>query len=183
MDNTYREKKSKISVRALCSVAMLSAIAFVLMYIEVPAILMPSFIKLDVSDLPALIGTFTFGPIAGLLIEVIKNLLHLPFSQTFGIGELSNALLGIAFVVPAGIIYNKNKTKKTAIVASLVGAAIMAILSFPINYFIVYPAYYNFLSEAAIVKMYQVICPAVKNISQCLLVFNVPFTFVKNTTL
>ncbi|SER74138.1 ECF transporter S component [Lachnobacterium bovis] len=179
MDNIYQEKKSKITVRSLCSVAMLSAIAFVLMYLEIPALLMPSFIKFDVSDLPALIGTFTFGPVAGCLIEIVKNLLHMPQTQTAGVGELSNMLLGIVFVGSAGLIYKKNKTKKNAIFAAVVGAILMAVLSFPINFFVVYPTYYNFVSKDAILASYKIICPLVTDIKQCLLVFNVPFTFVK----
>ena len=87
--------------------AMLSAIAFVLMMLEFSIPIMPSFIKLDFSELPALIGSFAMGPLSGTVICLIKNLLHLPMSSTGGVGELSNFILGAMFVIPAGLFYKK----------------------------------------------------------------------------
>ena len=176
--------KKKIDVHWLTGTAILSAVAFLLMFVEFPIpMLMPSFIKMDVSDLPALLGAFAFGPASGIVIELLKNLLHILIKGTTSacIGELSNFLLGCCMVVPAALIYYGKKTRKRAIIGSLVGCAAMAVCSLPINYFIVYPAYVKFygLPLDAIIGMYQAINPHVNGLFMCLLIFNVPFTFFK----
>ncbi len=159
--------------------AMLSAIAFVLMYLEIPVFFMPGFIKFDVSDLPALIGAFAYGPVCGVLICFLKYLLHLAFSQSMFVGELSNFILGCAFVISAGLIYKTGKTRKKALIAGLTGAAVMAVVSVFSNYFIVYPVYYNIMPEEVIIGAYSAIVPGMKSIMQCLLCFNLPFTLLK----
>ena len=171
--------KGRINVRYLTATAMLSAFSFVLFFIQFSTPLTPEFLKLDISELPALIGSFAMGPVYGVLICLIKNLLHLTITSTGGVGELSNFLLGVALVLPAGLIYRRSKTKKRAIIGAFVGLILMAALSLPINYFIVYPAYTMFMPIETIIAMYQAILPGVKTLWQCLLIFNVPFTFVK----
>lgn len=158
---------------------MLAAVAIVLQYLEFPIFLMPSFIKMDLSDLPALIGAFAYGPVAGVIIELVKNLIHCAVSQSATVGELSNFILGAVFTFVAGLIYKKNKSKKTALLGGLVGALAMGVMSVPSNYFVVYPFYYNFMPEEVVLSMYQLILPSAKNIMQCLLIFNLPFTIVK----
>ena len=180
MENQNNQKKTKIfSVRFIAMTAMLSAVAFVLMFLDFNVPIMPFFIKMDISELPALVGTFAFGPVCGVLICLIKNLLHLFITTTGGVGELSNFLLGASMVLVAGIIYERKKTKMTATIAVLVGALVMGVISIPINLFITYPFYFNFMEEANVLKLYQAILPFVKTIPQCLIVFNAPFTFVK----
>jgi riboflavin transporter FmnP len=175
------KKPMNQKTRKLAVIAMLSAVAFVLQFFDFPIPIMPGFIKMDVSDLPAIIGAFALGPVSGAVIEVLKNLLHfiLDNSGTGGVGELSNALLGIFLVVPAGLIYRRKHNKKGAIVGALVGSVCMGIISVPSNYFIVYPVYYNFMPQEVILGAYQTILPGMKSILQCLVVFNMPFTFVK----
>ena len=165
----------------MTSIAVMSAVAMVLQFIEVSIPIMPSFIKLDFSDIPELIIAFAYGPISGAIVCLLKNLIHMPLSSSAFIGELSNFLLGCAFVIPAGLIYKHNKTKKTALIASIAGAFVMAILSVPINYFIIYPLYANVLGLPipVIVGMYQAILPAADTLVKDLLIFNLPFTFVK----
>jgi len=160
--------------------AMLSAIAFVLMYLELPAPLMPSFIKLDFSDLPELLAAFSLGPVYGVVVCLVKNLVHLPVSNSLMIGELSNFLIGSSFAFTAGLVYQKRKNRSGALIASLVGALVMALVSLPVNYFIVYPLYARFSAPMeAIIGMYQAILPSVKTLWTCLLVFNAPFTLIK----
>lgn len=171
------------NTRKLTVAAMLSAVAFLLMFIEfsIP-VLIPSFIKMDVSDLPALIGAFALGPVYGVVIEVVKNLLHILIKGTTsaGIGELCNVVLGSVFALVAGLIYLKRHDRKGALIASFSGAAAMALVSLPVNYFVVYPFYATlFGGMENIVAAYQQILPSVDGLFQCLLVFNVPFTFVK----
>jgi riboflavin transporter FmnP len=142
---------------------------------------MPSFIKMDLSDLPALIGSFSMGPLYGVIIALVKNLLHLLRTSTGGIGELSNFLLSALFVLPAGLIYQRNKTRKRAIIGAVIGAVSMAVFSVITNYFIVYPVYTAFMPMETIIAMYQAILPKIKDgdLLSCLVIFNMPFTFVK----
>lgn len=174
-----RKQTRRVSTRAIASTGILAAAAFVLQYVELPALFMPGFIKFDFSDLPALVGAFALGPVYGVIIEFIKNLLHSLVSNSFGVGEISNFILGAVFTGVAGTIYRFNKSKKGAVIASFVGAVAMALISFPSNLFFVYPVYYNFMPKETIIAAYQAIFPGVTSIEQCLLLFNVPFTFIK----
>ena len=174
-------QNSTSKVRVLTGTAMLGAVAAVLMYLEFPIPIRPAFVKLDVSELPALIASFAYGPVSGILVCLIKNLIKLPSTSTAAVGELFNFVMGALFVGVAGLIYKRNKTRKGAIVGALLGALVMAVVSVPYNYFIVYPAYvvmYH-LPLDAIIGMYQAINPNVNGLLACLLVFNLPFTFVK----
>ena len=158
---------------------MLSAVSTVLMFFSFNVPLMPSFIKMDLSELPALIASFTFGPVAGVTVCLVKNLINVMFSTTGGVGELSNFILGSLFVAPAGFIYQKIKTKKGAVIASFVGAATMALCSVITNYYVVYPVYTNFMPMEAILGAYRAINPNVETLWDALLWFNMPFTFIK----
>ena len=179
MDVTTNNTKSKVNIRLLVGTGMLSGLAFVLQYLEFPIPIMPFFIRFDFSDLPALIGAFAYGPLAGVIVEFIKNLLHCTVTQSFTVGELSNFILGAVFTGTAGLIYKKNKTKKGAIIGAIVGAVIMGIISFPSNLFIVYPAYEKFTPINEIMDAYSKLLPSVGKLWQALLIFNVPFTIVK----
>ncbi len=171
-------------IRTITGTAMLTAAAVVLQYLEFPVPIMPSFIKLDFSDLPALIGAFAYGPAAGIIIQLLKNVIHLLASNSLFIGELSNFILGSIFAGVTGLIYKKSKTKKTALIAGLVGSAAMAIFSIFSNYYVVYPIYYEaFAPESVILDAYNtILAPTglrLKGMIDALLVFNVPFTFIK----
>ncbi len=165
--------------RQLTMTGMLSAVAFLLMFFDFSVPFMPAFIKMDLSELPALIGAFAMGPLSGVLICLIKNLLHLMRTSTGGVGELSNFLLGASFVFTAGMIYRHKKSKKTAVIGSFAGALVMAVISVPANYFLVYPVYTRFMPLEQIIAAYEAINPNVDGLLSCLLVFNMPFTFVK----
>ena len=177
---TVNKKTTKrISVRKLTGTAMLSAIAYVLMFLDFSVPFMPSFIKMDLSERPALIGAFAYGPVAGVVICLVKNVIHLMITTTGGVGELSNFLLGASFVLVAGGVYRFKKSRKGALIGSVLGAFVMGMFSIISNYFLVYPIYYNFMPQDAILAAYQLIFSGVKNILQCLIVFNAPFTFIK----
>lgn len=171
--------RTGINLRKMTVTAIMAAVSTVLMFLSFNVPLMPSFIKLDLSELPALISSFAMGPLSGVAVCFVKNLINLFFTTTGGVGELSNFLLGCAFVVPAGLIYKFHRTKKSAIIGSFIGSASMAILGVFTNYFVVYPIYTNFIPLDAIVGMYKAICPWVNDLLQCLIVFNLPFTFIK----
>ena len=172
----------KINVRKLTLTAILAAVSTVLMYLQFPLpFIIPAFIEMDFSELPALIAAFAYGPIAGVTVCLIKNLLHLLGTTTMGVGELSNFLLGASFVFIAGFIYKKHKNRKGALMGTLIGAAVMAILSFPINLFITYPFFTAVFfggNPAPIMGMYQALLPWADTLPKALLVFNMPFNFV-----
>lgn len=172
--------KSNIKIRYLVFTALFSAISVVLMYLEISIPIVPSFIKFDFSDLPALICSFAFGPLYGVLVCLLKNLLHLFASQTAGVGELANFAMGAIFAFTAGTVYKFNKTRKGAVVSSVSAALAMGILSLPLNYFLIYPLYYKLgMAKEAILGMYKAILPSVDGIFSALCVFNLPFTVVK----
>ncbi len=171
--------QTTFKTRKMVVTAMLAAVSSVLMFFSFNVPLMPSFIKMDFSELPALIASFALGPVSGVTVCLIKNLVNLFFSTTGGVGELSNFLLGSLFVAPAGIIYRKLKGRKGALIGSLVGALTMALVSVLTNYYVVYPIYTGFLPMETIMGLYQTINPSVENLWQALLMFNMPFTFLK----
>lgn len=173
--------RSNTNIRKIAVTAILAALAAVLQLFEIPIpMLIPTFIKLDFSELPALIASFAVSPWAGIPVCLIKNLIKLTTTQSAGVGELCNFLLGICMVVPAGLIYHRKKTRKRALIGCLVGCIISSVLSVFVNYYISYPAFYRFIApEEAVLGAYQAILPKVKNIFQCLLIFNMPFTFFK----
>lgn len=180
--STIKNNQEKTNITKLTVTAMLTAIAVVLQYIEVSIPLVPSFLKLDFSDIPELIGAFVISPVYGVIICFLKNLIHLPMTSSVGVGELSNFILGAVFVFVAGMIYKRNKTKKTALIASLAGATAMAVLSVVTNYFIVYPFYAQLWAGGdmqVILNMYKAILPASDTLLKSLIIFNLPFTFVK----
>ena len=167
------------NIRKLTVTAMLAAMSSVLMFFSFSVPFMPSFIKMDFSELPALIASFAIGPLSGAAVCLVKNLVNLFFTTTGGIGELSNFLLGVFFVVSAGIIYIFIKFFLGAFIGSIVGAAVMAGLSVASNYFIVYPIYTKFMPLEAIIEAYQAIFSGVTSLLDCLIIFNMPYTFLK----
>ncbi len=173
------KQRKRLNVRYIAMTGVLSAASAVLMMISFSVPFMPSFIKMDFSELPALIASFSMGPLSGVAVCLIKNLINLPFTTTGGVGELANFLLGAAFVAPAGIIYRLRKNRKAALIAALSGSVIMALISLPLNYYVTYPVYTKFMPIEVIVGMYQAIFPGVDGLFACLLLFNVPFTCLK----
>lgn len=166
--------------RYIAMTAMLGALAFVLQFLAFPLpFLIPSFIEFDFSDLPALVASFSMGPISGIAVALIKNVTHLTITTTGGVGELANFLLTAIFVGVAGIVYHRKKTRSGALMGSLTGTLIMSVASVPINLFLTYPVYYHFMPKEAILGAYQAIFPFVGDIHTCLWFFNAPFNLLK----
>ena len=178
---TAAKQAGRFSARKIAVTAMLSALSAVLMFLSFPLpMIIPGFIKMDFSELPALVASFVVSPISGVAVCLVKNLVNLFFTTTGGAGELCNFLLGVAMVLPAGLIYKYKKTRKGAIIACLVGSAAMALFSLPINYFISYPVYSQvFAPMEVILDAYKQLNPNVNNLWDALIWFNMPFTFVK----
>lgn len=179
------QTRSKFSVRYVVVTAMLSAVAFALQFLELSIpMLIPDFVKLDISDLPALIGSFSLGPVCGVIVAFLKNLLKILIKGTYSacIGEVCNFALNAVFALTAGLIYKFCKNRKGAIIGSVAGAVIMGLFSVPLNYFLTYPFYITayFGGEVSVcISMYQAILPSVDSLLECLLIFNLPFTIFK----
>ena len=136
--------QNRSKLRTTVQIGMLGAIALVLMFFEFPIpFIAPPFIKMDFSEIPVLVGTFAMGPLAGVLIELLKNLLNLVIhgTTTMGVGELSNFIIGCAFVVPAGLFYRKKKTRVNALKGMAAGTLLMAAMGCLTNAFIMFPLY------------------------------------------
>ena len=171
----------KAMITKLTSTAILSAMAVLLMYLEFNLPFMPGFLKFDFSELPVLIGAYALGPWYGVLIELLKNLIHLPATGTAGIGEASNFLTGSIYVFIAGWIYTKNRTRKGAIISMAVATLALGLIACPLNYFITLPLYGSVLGfpMEAIVGMASAVNPMVSSkISLIFWVF-LPFNLFK----
>lgn len=138
-------EKTKVNTRTLVQIGMLSALAIILMQFEIPLPFAPAFYKIDFSEVPVLIGCFSMGPFAGVLIELIKVILNVAIkgTMTMGIGDAANFLIGCAFCVPAALIYQKKRTKSGAVtgMGMVVGTVIMTILGCVLNAYILLPVY------------------------------------------
>lgn len=177
-----RRSLAKSRTHRLTVAAMLSAVATVLMFVDFSVPFMPAFIKLDISELPALLASFGIGPWYGVAVCLVKNIINCLRTSTGGVGELCNFMLGAIFVGIAGVVYqrfHKRKSRKGAFLGALIGAAAMAVLSVPVNYYLTYPIYAKFMPIDTIVGMYQAIRPSANGLLDCLVTFNMPFTFLK----
>ncbi len=134
-------KLKKFTNREIASGGILTAIALVLMFIETPLPLMPSFLKLDLSNIPALIGGFAFGPVIGLLIVLVKDIIHITITSTAFVGELADFIISGSFVFFASAIYSFKKTKKMAFFGMGLSVIIQVIVASVMNYFVLLPFY------------------------------------------
>ena len=166
-------------------IALLSAVGFVLYFLEIPVV---AFYQLDISAFPALLAGFSMGPLAGFLVVLFKILLHLPFSTTAGalyIGDVADLIMSGAFVVTASAIYARNKTFRTALIGMGTGVVCMAVAGGVTNYFLLIPGYMKLmnLQEAVILGMGQKAIPSIANFEQLVLYITVPFNLLKGLVL
>lgn len=175
-------KNKKLSV--LIKISILSAMAFIIYFIEFPIPVFPQFLQLDFSDIPALLGAFAMGPMAGVAIELIKNALHLLRTQTLGIGELANFVVGAAFAATSGAIYRHLKTRKVAFISLISGTLVMAITASVANYYIFLPLYEKYLFPiSAIVQMASKVNSAVVDLNTLIVFSILPFNLFKGVVI
>lgn len=171
------------NLNKMIKISLLSVIAFVLMFFEFPIPVFPNFLKIDISDLPALLGTFALGPVSGILIELFKNVLHIVFkgTQTGFVGEFANFMVGSIFVATAGIIYKIRKSKKTAILGLIAGTIVMSLAASVLNYTILLPLYAKVFKVPieAFVAMGAAINPNIKTVKDLVLLSILPFNLLK----
>lgn len=131
------------STRKMAMIGMFSAIAVILMLFEFPLPFAPTFYKLDFSELPILVGTFAFGPAAGVMMEFVKILLKLFLkgTSTAFVGDLANFAVGCSFILPASVVYAFKKSKKSAIIACVTGTFIMTVFGTAFNAVYLLPAF------------------------------------------
>ena len=174
---------NKINTRYITQIAAMSAVAGVLMMFEVPLWFAPGFYKMDLSDLPALIGGFAMGPLAGMLIELFKVIISIVLggTSTFFVGETSNFIIGCSFVVPASIVYKHMRSKKGAYTGMVIGTVVLASVGSAMNAFVLIPAYVKILGlpMEQIVAMGTAVNPAITSLSTLVLFAVVPFNLLK----
>jgi len=135
--------QSNTNLSKMIKISLLGAIAVILMFIEFPVLPAFPWLKMDLSELPVLMGAFAFGPIAGIGVEALKIVLHLLLkgTETGFIGEIANFIVGVSLVVPASYIYHRNKSKTTAMIGMIVGAITMEIVGIIANVYFLLPAF------------------------------------------
>ena len=174
-----KKRKNLVSARSITMTALLAAISYVLAFLAFPVPLSPSFARMDLSDLPALIGAFAFGPVTGVMIELIKNVLQLLSTSTGGIGELANFIMGASYVLAAGYIYKNKKTKKMAMWACGVSSVVMGIVAAIVNYFILLPLFETFMPLDQLIASFSKFLPFIQTKLDVVLFNALPFNIIK----
>jgi riboflavin transporter len=176
-------KVKVLSARGITVIALLSALATVLMFIEIPLWFAPSFYKIDLSEVPVLIGTFALGPVAGVLIELIKNLLHIVLKGTESafVGELANFILGCSLVIPSSLIYLRTKTKKSAMIGLAVGTLCFILGGCILNAYLLLPTYAKLFNMPidALVAMGTAVNPNITSLNGFIFMAVAPFNLLK----
>lgn len=171
------------NTKIMVKVSVLAVIGMVLMFFDLSVWFAPSFLKLDISDLPALIGAFSMGPMAGVLVQLIKNILSflIEGSMTGGVGELSNFLVGSVLVYTAGLVYYRKKTFKSAIIGMVFGVLAMTVFASLSNYFVVFPLYAKLMPLDQIIEAASLVNKYVVDYKSLILYAVVPFNIFKGT--
>ncbi len=136
MSNTVR--KPMLSAGNMTRIAILAAAASILFLLEIPVV---AFYKLDLSNIPVMLGAFSMGTVPGLIILGLKSAIGLLHSSSAGVGELADFIMGAALLIPASLIYHRNKSRKTALIGMAVGTVCTAVVGVLVNKFIMLPFY------------------------------------------
>lgn len=174
-------RSKSFSLNSAVKVGVLAAFAYILMFIQFPIPIAPPFMKVDLADVPALIGGFAMGPWYGVLIQLIKNILNLTKTTTGGVGELSNFIVGAVFVYVSSSIYKNRKTKKNALFALSLGVVAMTAIATISNAFVVFPTYASVMGIDlnAFVAMTAKTNGLVKSYFSLMILSILPFNIVK----
>lgn len=176
-------KQGRLTAGIIARIGVLGAVASILFYFpEIPVI---GFYKLDFSTLPALLGAFAMGPVAGLVINLIKDITGLLHSSSAGVGELADLLVSGSFVVVAGLWYRHARTRKGALIGMALGTLFMALVGALTNYYIMIPFYINTMNfpEGAIIGMMAKVIPAIDSMFKLILFATIPFNLLKGIVL
>ena len=164
------------SVKKLVTIALLSSLSSVLFLIDIPIVM---FYKLDLSNVPVLVGSFAYGPVAGLIIAFIKDLLGLLHSSSGGVGELADFIAALPFALICGHMYKLNKTRKTALISMLISTVAASIVSVLLNAYVLIPLYVPTNGLEVIAKSASKIFPFIDSGLEFLLYITAPFNIFK----
>lgn len=177
------QKKTKIGIKKMTQIGLLAAIAALLMWFEFPMPFAPPFYKIDLGDVPAMIGTFSMGPVAGVLIQMIKILLKVVMkgSTTWGVGEIASFVIGCAFCIPAGIIYRKKKSRAGALIGMAIGTVVMAVFGAFLNAFVLLPIYARvfMMPMEELINIGSAVNASITDLFSFVMLAVVPFNLVK----
>lgn len=183
MSNETLTAQSSAKTKTMVKVAVLSVVAFLLQYVDFPLpFLFPAFLKIDFSDVPALIGAFSLGPFMGVVIELLKNILHFIFkNETAGVGEFANFITGASLVYVAGLYYFRKKSRTNALIGMILGTIFMAALMSIANYYVFLPLYEKVLGfpMSAIIQMGTAANPAITDLKTLVVIGILPFNIIK----
>ena len=179
---TQKRTSSSAALFNLTRCAILVAMAIVLDLFEIPVV---AFYKLDLSALPAIIGGFAMGPVQGLAVVVVKNLIRMLRSDSMFVGQLADVLMVGSFVLVSSLLYRRNKTQKGALIAAIAGTATMIVASVLVNYFILIPAYQVLmgLPLEVIVGMGSAVWSYIDNTVKLVIFITAPFNLLKGVVL
>ncbi len=169
---------SRFKLNDLIKASLMGVIGFILMYIEIPILVFPSFLTYDFSDVVSLIAGFSLGPVYGVLTVLLRNIMHLFVTSTAGIGEFANFLVSGVFVFSATLYYGKKHSKKRAIIGLTIGTISMIVFSVLTNYYILLPFYSNVMPLDTIYNMASNI-PGVHDKFTFVLYVIAPFNLIK----
>lgn len=181
MQNTVKSSRV-ISSKTIAKIGVLSAIAYILMFISLPLPIFPSFLKIDVSDIPAIFGGMSLGPWAGFTIVVVKNLLQaITASTTGGVGEFANVIIGGSYVLIICLAYRKIQSRKGILIGGLLGTIVMTIIGCIVNYYVMIPLYATVYGMPldAIIQMGTIINPKVVDLFTFVVWMIAPFNILK----
>ena len=181
--STDVKKSTGTATKKIVLVGVFGAISTVLMFLSFNVPFIPTFVKLDFSDLPVLLGGYILGPVYGSFIAIIKILLNFVYngSMTYGIGETVNLIGSLSFMLPAVILYQRNRNFKTAIMSLIVGTIAATVVLLTANYFVMFPLYataMNFPMEK-IVTAAHALNPYVTDLASLMTFALFPFNIIK----
>lgn len=182
MDNTQVQvRKGHLTTKHIVVIGLLSAMAFVLMFLKFP-IKFIGFLELEISDVPAIVCGLVYGPVAGVFVELIKNILHLAATSTVAVGELANFIMSSCFVLGISLVYRLGRSSKRLFIGFVVGTLALIISGVLVNYFITLPMYIQLYFGGNEQVLYQVagaMVPAIKDMKTILAFGFIPFNLVK----
>lgn len=179
----YTLTKENFNTRNMVKISVLGVISMILMFFDLSVWFAPPFLKLDISDMPSLIGAFAMGPMAGVVVQLLKNILHILIegSSTGGVGEISNFFVGSVLAYTAGFVYYKKKTLKKAVLGLAIGVILMSFFASLSNYFVIFPLYSKILPLDQIIAMASNLNKYVVDYKTLIIYAVIPFNLLKGT--
>lgn len=180
-------EKRSFSTAVIVKIGLLSALSFALMYLDeiflpLTSLIFPGFLKLDIADVPALVAGFAMGPVAGVLVALIRNIIYfMTKSSTAGVGSVANFVTAVSLILPATIIYRRSHTRKGALIGMLVGTVSMAVVMAITNYYIFIPLFAKVggYPLSAVVDMGAKVNPFIVDLRSFVIFATAPFNLLK----